>query len=365
MESENIILIVDDEKSGRDTLGALLYTQNYNLVFACDGSEALSKVAEIEPQVILLDVMMPSLDGFEVCRRLKADPQWRYIPIILVTALDSQEDLLLGFEAGADDFLSKPVNGVELRARVRSMLRLKQQFNELKATLLLREDLTNMIVHDMRTPLVTILGYSELLLRRNLIMAEGILDMQRIQAQARRLHSFTNDILMLAKLKQRQLILNPSLVDVTWLILQAQESHAILAESKNVQVVTHLPDETRQLLLDVNLFQRVLDNLISNALKFSPAAGIVTIQLEYSDEQPETEQVSPSFWVKVIDEGPGIPQALRKRVFDKFETGTMDESDMAQVGLGLSFCKMVVEAHGGTISVGDNEPHGTVLTVEI
>ena len=136
MESENTILIVDDEKIGRDTLEALLYNQGYHLIFARDGSEALSMVAQFEPDVILLDVMMPHLDGFEVCRRLKADPQWRFIPVILVTALDGEEDLLTGIEAGADDFLSKPINGLKLRARIRSMLRLKQQFNELKAMML-------------------------------------------------------------------------------------------------------------------------------------------------------------------------------------------------------------------------------------
>jgi signal transduction histidine kinase len=365
MESEKVILIVDDEKIGRDTLEALLYAQGYHLIFAGDGAEALSIVAEFEPDVILLDVMMPALDGFEVCRRLKANPRWRYIPVILVTALDSQEDLLMGIEAGADDFLSKPVNGLKLRARIRSMLRLKQQFDELKATLLLREDLTNMIVHDMRTPLVAILGYSELLLRRNLVMPKGVPDMQRIQAQARQLHSFTNDILMLAKMKQHQLILNTSPVDVAQLILQAQESHEILAQSKNVLVVSHFPGESRHVLLDANLFQRVLDNLISNALKFSPAEGKVTIQLEYLTEQPEAQQPPPSFLIKVLDEGPGIPRALRKGVFNKFETGPLNEGDMAQVGLGLSFCKMVVEAHGGTISIGDNEPHGAVFTVRI
>ena len=365
MEFKKVILIVDDEKMGRETLEALLYAQDYHLIFANDGSEALLMVAEFEPDVILLDVMMPNMDGFEVCRRLKADAQWRYIPVILVTALDSQEDLLMGIEAGADDFLSKPVNGLKLRARIRSMLRLKQQFNELKAMLLLREDLTNMIVHDMRTPLVTILGYSELLLQQNLIKPEGVLELQRIQFQARRLHSFTNDILMLAKMRQHQLILNKSLVDVTGLISQAQESHEILAQSKNILVVSHLPGESRHVLLDVNLFQRVLDNLLSNAIKFSPVEGRVTIRLEYLKEQSDSQQPAPSFLIKVLDEGPGVPQTLRKRVFNKFETGTMNESDMAQVGLGLSFCKMVVDAHGGTISIDDNEPRGAVFSVKI
>ncbi len=125
------ILIVDDEQFGRETLEDLLLSQPYHLAFAGNGAEALEKVTELKPSLILLDVMMPDMDGFEVCHRLKAEEQSRHIPIILVTALESKQDLAQGLEAGADDFLSKPVNGIELRARVRSMLRIKSQYDAL------------------------------------------------------------------------------------------------------------------------------------------------------------------------------------------------------------------------------------------
>jgi PAS domain S-box-containing protein len=132
MGEKSLVLIVDDEPSARDTLEAFLFQEGYDLAFAASGSEALACLDGLAPDVILLDVMMPGMDGLKVCQRLKTDKRWRHIPIILVTALDGKEDLALGLAAGADDFLSKPVNGLELRARVRSMLHIKKQHDELE-----------------------------------------------------------------------------------------------------------------------------------------------------------------------------------------------------------------------------------------
>ncbi len=132
MDKKPKILIVDDEPTGREALEDLLFTQGYNLAFAGDGPETLAKVPEFTPDVILLDVLMPGMDGFEVCQYLKADERWRHIPIILITALDSKKDMVRGLDAGADDFLSKPISALELRARMRLMLRIKGQYDALQ-----------------------------------------------------------------------------------------------------------------------------------------------------------------------------------------------------------------------------------------
>jgi len=126
MEYQSTILIVDDETVGRDTLEALLFAQGYHLAFAATGQEALAKASELLPDVILLDVMMPGMDGFEVCRQIRSDPVLAEVPIIMVTALDDQDSRLQGIEAGADDFVSKPFNRTELRARVRTITRLNR-----------------------------------------------------------------------------------------------------------------------------------------------------------------------------------------------------------------------------------------------
>jgi DNA-binding response OmpR family regulator len=143
MEPENqpqshVILIVDDEASIFEVLEGLLYREGYDLTYVSSGTEAIAKLDEIQPDVILLDLMMPEMDGIETCQKIKAVERWQPIPIIMVTALSSKEDLARSLEAGADDFLSKPINSLELRARVRSMLRIKLQYDALVAAQRLR-----------------------------------------------------------------------------------------------------------------------------------------------------------------------------------------------------------------------------------
>jgi two-component system cell cycle response regulator len=126
MKNLSTVLIVDDEPVGRDTLEALLVGQGHNLVFAANGAEALTQAAELLPDVILLDVMMPGMDGFEVCRRLRANPRLADVPVVMVTALDDRDSRLEGIEAGADDFVSKPFDRAELRARIKTVTRLNR-----------------------------------------------------------------------------------------------------------------------------------------------------------------------------------------------------------------------------------------------
>jgi len=132
MKNKAKILIVDDEQVMRDVMEGLLIHQGYELVFAKSGQDALEKLSKLRPDLLLLDVMMPDMDGFEVCRRIKADEQWQHIPIILVTALSGKDDLAMGIDAGADDFVHKPFSNLELLARVRSMLRIKGQYDTLQ-----------------------------------------------------------------------------------------------------------------------------------------------------------------------------------------------------------------------------------------
>lgn len=364
MSQKGTILIVDDESFARDVMEGFLHPEGYNLLFATSGIEALTNIETTKPDVILLDVMMPIVDGFEVCRRLKADERWQHIPIILVTALVNKEDLITGFEAGANDFLRKPVSELELRARVRSMIRIKQQYDQLEATLRLREDLAGMIVHDIRVPLSVILGYSELLLLRTSDPPEKLVELREIQTQSRYLDSFLNDLLMLAKIEAGQPILKRSHVEVKQLIQQVERTHRIIAQSRKIKLTYELPTKSRQVWIDVNMFQRLLDNLISNALKFSPAQSKVTVRVEYPELEPEPAS-EPHLRIQILDQGPGIAPEHRASIFDKFEIVTLKHRGVPQVGLGLAFCKMVAEAHGGRIFVEPNQPAGSIFTVEI
>lgn len=368
------VLIVDDDATARSTLAALLSSENYDLRMASSGQEVLAYLDELKPDTILMDVMMPDMDGWTVCQQLKAQKKWRHIPVILVTALDAKEDIVHGLEAGADEFLSKPVNGLELRARVRTMLRIKQQYDELEATLRLREDLASMIAHDMRNLLSPIMGYSQLLIIEASGNSDSIECAEAIYDQANRLSSFINDMLLLAKMEQGHLILNCTPTDINLLVQEIASLYQVVAVSKGITLTTDIPAESRQILLDTNLFRRLIDNLISNALKFSPKGSTVTLQVQYppfghiysnGKFEDDTGSQTAQMQIKVLDEGPGIPIEYHERVFNKFETVSLKHTGVPQIGLGLAFCKMIAEAHKGRIFIEANQPRGTIFTVEI
>ena len=365
MKTGHTILIVDDEPHAQDVIEGFLLPEGYNLAFAASGSEAIAYLGEQTPDVILLDVLLPDTDGFEVCRQIKADANWQHIPIIIVTVLGGKVDLIRGFEAGADDFLHKPVNELELRARVRSMVRIKKQYDELKANLHLREDLARMIMHDMRAPLNIIAGYSKLAQEADIDVLQKTEFAVKIEDQARRLNSFLTDMLIIAKMEAGQLILNRSLIDINELVSHIKTSHTVIAQSLGVALVVDLPAESQQVSVDPNLFHRVLDNLVSNALKFSPPDSAVSVCVESYNSGHESHPLAPSICIRVADEGPGIPETHRDRIFNKFEVAALKRRGIAQVGLGLAFCKMVVDAHGGRIFVEQNQPQGSIFTVEI
>ena len=361
MDKRSSVFVVDDEPSGFDVIEAHLYREGYDFSYASSGIEALNRIDSIEPDVILLDVMMPQLDGIEVCRKLKSNPEWQHIPIIMVTALNSKEDLARSLDAGADDFLTKPVSGIELRARVRSMLRIKKQHDALQATLDLREDLSNMIVHDLRSPLTTILMTSSLLLDHSLD-GKSRDRMQLIVTAGRQLNAMINDLLLLAKMQSGKMLLNLVEVDLHDLIAKAVSQFSTLAASKNLHLNNQIPETSCKISVDVNLLDRVFDNLLSNAIKFSPRNGTITLQVD--DPSPPFFDDSPSkrVVIRIADEGAGIRADLKQRIFEKYEVGNKI-SGVAQLGLGLAFCKMVVEAHNGRILVEDNQPQGSIFTV--
>lgn len=361
MLEQPTILIVDDEPMARDLLEGFLFNEGYNLIFAKSGAEALTILDDTPPDVILLDIMMPDMNGFDVCDCVKRSKAWRHIPIILVTALGGKEDLARGLEAGADDFLHKPVNKLELQARVRSMLRIKKQYDDLQASMGLREDLARMLVHDIRNPLAIIVTYSGVLANKENISAEIVRDaFKKINKQAMQLDTYLNDMLIVAKMEAGQFILNHSKVDINQLVQKLVDSYKVVAETKKIALVADVPSMSLALSLDKNLFQRVLDNLISNALKFSPPDTTVTVRVDYAAEAAERQ-----ICIQVLDQGSGIPEEHRQRIFDKFEIVTLKRQSVPQVGLGLAFCKTVVEAHGGQIGVKPNEPVGTIFELEI
>ncbi|BAB75795.1 response regulator [Anabaena sp. FACHB-709] len=355
METQPSILVIDDEPDNFDVVETLLDGENYQLHYASGGQQAIARLSSFQPDVILLDVMMPHLDGIEVCRRIKADPQWQAVPIIIVTALTAKEDLAHCLNAGADDFISKPLNSVELRARVNSMLRIKQQHDNLQGLLKLQEDMVNMIVHDLRNPLASIVISTEMLKFPSLPPDKQQQKVSQIAIACQQLQTLIDSLLTMAKLESGKMVLNYTEIDLCAICISALADIEDIAAQKRLRLISELPEPGGMVKIDAAIFRRVLDNLLSNAIKFSPSNARVILKAAYLETGAK---------LQVIDSGKGISQELRHSIFQKYEIGNI-VSEVSQLGLGLAFCKMAIEAHNGTITIEDNHPQGSIFTVLI
>lgn len=357
IESLASVLVIDDEPDNFDVLDTFLCHEGYQLHYAPSGQAALNLLDTFQPDVILLDVMMPNMSGIEFCQQFKADAQWRHIPVIMVTSLTSKQDLARCLAAGADDFVAKPVNSVELRARLRSMLRIKQQYDDLQSLLQLREDMVSMIVHDLRNPLASVILAAEMLCYPNLPPEKQRKKIHQILGCSQDLKALIDDLLLMSRLELGKLILNRQAVDLCGFCQSAVGEMNEIAAQKNLRILSQLPQPGGPpIQVDPTLFRRVLDNLLSNAIKFSPENSQITLTATYLE--------TGGFQVAVADWGPGVNADLRQRIFEKYETGTLI-AGASQMGLGLAFCKIATEAHGGEITVTDNLPRGSIFTVKV
>lgn len=363
MNSTPTLLIVDDEPSNFDVLEALLFHEGYLLNYAPNAEKTLRYLERWLPDVILLDVMMPGMDGIELCRRIKTQPEWQHIPVIMVTSLTAKEDLARCLEAGADDFVSKPVDAQEIRARVRSMMRIRQQYTTLQALLReketmlqLREDMVNMVVHDLRHPLSVLMIACDILQMPNLTASHTRAKAAQIKTFAQELNVMVDSLLIMAKLETQQMVIHPTAVDLCDLARASVQDFQVLAKQQNVTLIERFPAVRRRIQGDELLLRRVIDNLLSNALKFSPRNTQVELVIEYP--QPQTVRLV------VKDQGLGVSESVRQRIFEKFEIGSLAQG-VSQIGLGLAFCKLAVEAHAGQITVSPHEPQGSVFVVEL
>src|SRR5712692_332514 len=344
------ILVVDDQEPNRLLLRDLLEAQGHVVTEAADGPEALERVREHPPDVVLLDVNMPGLDGFEVCRRLKADPRTAAIPVLLVTALAHREQRLEGIAAGANDYLTKPIDTADLVLRVRNAIGVRRlhvevetQYQRLQELEQQRDSLVHMLVHDLRSPLTAIRAYLDLIrldAGDNLSpdLTESINEASKTAA---RMTEMVSDLIDVSRFEAGALPLTPSEVDLGALIAEALAS--VGAGAQPVKVAFEPPPQPVRAYCDGDVVRRVIANLVANALKFTPANGSVRVHVEAN---------SAGAKVSVADTGSGIPPEYREKIFEKFgQVEAARQGVTHSSGLGLTFCKLAVEAHGGRIGV--------------
>ncbi|MFQ5878142.1 MAG: response regulator [Acidobacteriota bacterium] len=368
------ILVVDDEHRNVRLMESILRAAGFTVLKAHDGEEALRLIDERRPDALLLDVMMPGLSGLDVCRRLRARHETRLLPIIMVTALNALEDKVQALEAGADDFLSKPVNKAELNAKVRSILRVKalqdeveRQRSELEAANreLLRmqrfkESMTQMVVHDLKNPLTGIMGNLQLIQMQGVEMGRERLRevVRRSQDAGRQLMRMILNILQIGKLEENKITIRREPLRLMAVVAENIEEMISLGARDGIRLENRVDPDLPPLAADRELLGRVIGNLLSNALKHTGRGGRVIV-----DAHVEGDEIVLS----VSDTGEGIPDELLPAIFDKFVSGGDGGGRRLphDSGLGLTFCKLAVEAHGGRIRVQSHRGRGTTVCVAL
>jgi signal transduction histidine kinase len=361
--AEGVVLVVDDEARNRELLHDLLCLRGYTALTAADGPEGLSIARDKVPDVVLLDVMMPRMNGFEVCRLLKNDERTAIIPVLLVTSLDAREDRLTGIEAGANDFITKPIDSADLLLRVRNGVRTKRlydqvavQYRQLQGLEMARDNLVHMIVHDLRSPLTGLQGYLDLLRLSSAATADReVMEFAReANAIAQRLNRMISQVLDVSRLEAGKMPLAPKQVDLNQIVRAAVTT--LGPPPRAVRLDYNLPRHPARIVCDPDLISRVIANLVGNAYKFSPE-GAIRITLELGNDSAR---------ILVSDNGPGIPRQLQSHIFEKFGQGPDGRrGSVASTGLGLTFCKLAVEAHGGCIGVESGPPRGSTFWIDL
>ncbi|AIE73703.1 MULTISPECIES: hybrid sensor histidine kinase/response regulator [unclassified Synechocystis] len=350
------LLVVDDDPDNFDVIDALLTDRDYELNYADSGQQAIDSLDTFQPDLLLLDVMMPGLNGIEVCRVIRALPRWRTLPIIMVTALDSKLSLANCLQAGADDFISKPLNRLELQARIQAMLRLKYQYDALNGLLQQRESMVHMIVHDLRNPLTNLTLGIQILQRANCDSPSSGQKLDRLLHATQQIQHLVDDMLVVSKQEHGKIRLDYQEVELVALVQAVVEDYEAIASQKKLALTKDYREQPISATIDPPIFQRILSNLLSNAIKFSPTGATVQVGIKTDGKG--------QIIVCVADHGPGIEDDLKLKIFEPYEVGTI-MPNVAQIGLGLAFCKMMSEAHGGAVTVEDNQPKGAVLCLTL
>ena len=372
------ILIVDDNPQNLQVLGKILQENKFEIEFAISGEAALVWLKKQQFDLILLDINMPGMNGFEVCRKIRSDPVMNNVPIIFLSANTDRESILKGFEFGAQDFVTKPFDSRELLARVRTHLALKNSLEKLgKFNRLLEEkviertrqlqeanaklevlnltlidldkakaDFLNLISHEIRTPLNGILGPLELLKEpadaRDIAGLVEILDMS-----VKRLERFSLNALLITRLKTKQYEKRKDKIHLSNLFKEVLDEEKEKFQSKNIQVKRNDNKRFDLIYGDVELIKKCISNILDNAIRFSPMNGTIEIDT-YVEEQ--------SIICEIKDNGKGFALGTVDHIFELFTTG--DEYKDNCIGTGLPIAKMIMAEHRGSIIVGNNPGGG-------
>jgi DNA-binding response OmpR family regulator len=373
-EKKAKILVVEDNQESVDLLVYFLKPAGYEITTAINGMDAIQIVEKSPPDIILLDVMLPKLNGYEVCERIKKNSRTFYIPVVMITALKELKDKIRALEAGADDFISKPFDSVELLARVKSLLRLKAYHDELirrnkelakQKQILLREDmlkkeLTNLIVHDMKNPLFVIQGNLQMMSLEKRAGHSNVDEKytQRIERSSKGLLRMILNLLDISRFEQNTVDLEAIPVDLSKLVKEVVDYFSDIPENARKRVKLEMSTGLPSANLDKNVFERIFDNLFNYIYQNSPDNSTIVAMIE--------QKKDGYLYLKITHKGKPIPQEFHQKIFKKFAQAELRVAGFKPArGLGLIFCKFGLEAHGGDIYLEPNIKDGNCFVLKI
>ncbi len=360
--SECRVLLVDDVKTNVDILARTL-KKMYKLSVAFDGESALQSIKSDPPDQILLDIMMPGMDGYEVCRRLKNAPETEDIPVLFVTAKDESSDKAAGFEIGAVDYITKPFDVLEVKARVKTHLTLRRALQRVKAqnadlidATALREDVERISRHDLKTPLNALVGLPEIIAQEGNLNLHQIQILTLIEQAGYQMIDMINRSLDLFKMERGTYEFVPEPVNLIQTVSRILEETQRLAMSTGLTVSVTIDgspaDENQVFTVEGEelLCYSLLANLLKNALEASPKDGCVTIAFESGETAV----------VRVHNSG-AVPAKIRERFFDKYVTAGKQKG----TGLGTYSARLIAETQRGTIELEASDADGTTVIVRL
>jgi two-component system, sensor histidine kinase and response regulator len=349
------ILVVDDTEDNLDLLEFALKRKPVHMLRASSGKECLQLAAQYHPDVILLDIQMPEMDGFETLKRLRASKKCADIPVIFLTARRKDASSIeQGLLLGAEEYLTKPIDTDELLVRTRSLVRLKKMELELERT---KADFMAMLIHDMRSPIGGISSILELL-EEPLIRGEAVQEVHKelltsAEDATKRLLHLINDMLDLSKFEAGKMNLNRERIQIGKITDKIMKQMHPQFKQKEINVKLVLEDNLPLISADANKILQVFNNILSNALKFTLSHGTVQIVI---GKMQEGTAAGECVWTAISNTGVGILPEELTTIFERYKQGIASEIVQAKgTGLGLAICKLIVEAHGGSITA-ESEP---------
>jgi len=369
------ILVIDDETYNFDVIQTLLSNQTYKLDYAPSGQDALNNLDNYQPDVILLDVMMPKMDGIEVCHRLKAMDEWKHVPIIMVTALTAKKDIALCLDAGADDFISKPVDRLELVARIKSMLRIKQQYDQIKSLSKLQENtihvlqnnmdelcgnLSVTLPHELSTPLNGVFGAIDIVIADHQTMkSEEIHEWLNLAKQSiQRLEKLTKKFMQYTKLEI--FAINPKIDNDKKIYYLDLPTKIMIENICKIKGNNRLSDFILELEdVDISMnekdFLSLLNELIENACKFSQLGTPIKVS---------SWSKNNVLHLSITDQGRGMTKDQINRIgaFIQFERRHYEQQG---IGLGLKIATKIVEIYQGKFSISSIYGQETTINIEL